>query len=297
MPFSCIPLPGTGAARPARLRAPSLRQSLPLLHGRRALVVVAHPDDETIGAGAQLGRFEDVRILQVTDGAPRSGQDATAAGCASWRDYAALRRRELDAALGLAGISPDRLDRLGFADQDASFHLAAIVRQIVQRIEDWRPELVLTHAYEGGHPDHDATAFAAHAACAVLDGAAPELVEMAGYHAGQDGGTRFQEFLPHPGLPVLSLPLGPAQRALKRRMLDAHASQARTLAPFRDDVERFRRAPAYGFVCAPHAGPLNYERFAWGMTGERWRALAAEASRTLGPEDGMDRRLEGAGWL
>jgi len=273
---------------------PASRQQLPFDHRQRALVVVAHPDDETIGAGAQLGRFAAIRILHTTDGAPRTGPDVEAAGCTSARDYAALRHGELRRALALAGITPDRLDSLGFADQDASFHMAALTRLVMHRIEDERPDVVLTHAYEGGHPDHDATAFAVHAACALLGGKAPLIVEMAGYHGagesgGGTGGTTYQDFLPHPGIPVCTVAFSETGRALKRRMLDAHASQACTLVPFRDDVERFRRAPAYDFTRPPHDGPLNYDRYSWGMTGQRWRALAAEALRTLG--------LEGAGCL
>ncbi|MBP2312591.1 PIG-L deacetylase family protein [Azospirillum soli] len=282
MPFSCI-----DEAPPAS-RRPDVCGHLPFDLGQRALVVVAHPDDETIGAGAHLGRLKEVRILHTTDGAPRSGVDAEAAGCTGVLEYAALRRLELERALAQAGVTADRLDSLGFADQDASFHLAALTRLVMHRIEDRAPDVVLTHAYEGGHPDHDATAFAVHAACALLDGAAPSIVEMAGYH-GADGMTNVQEFLPAPGIPVHTVTLDPAARRLKRRMLDAHASQAATLAPFRDDVEQFRRAPAYDFTTPPHPGLLNYDRFPWGMTGERWRGLAAEALRTLG--------LEGAGCL
>lgn len=285
MPFPCI-----DEAPPASRRPP------PFDFGERALVIVAHPDDETIGAGARLGRFARLRILHTTDGAPRTGPDAEAAGCATAADYAALRRRELERALALAGVAPDRLDGLGFADQGASYHLASLTRLVMHRIEDERPDLVLTHAYEGGHPDHDATAFAVHAACALLDGVAPRIVEMAGYHGGAEGGgTVFQEFLPDPGIPVHTVVLDPAERALKRRMLDAHASQARTLAAFRDDLERFRDAPAYDFTRAPHDGPLNYDRFAWGITGQRWRALAAEALRTLGLANRNGRRPQGEG--
>ena len=56
------------------------------------MIVVAHPDDETIGLGAQLGRFEDALLVHLTDGAPRDGEDARNYGFASVADYAAARR-------------------------------------------------------------------------------------------------------------------------------------------------------------------------------------------------------------
>ena len=37
---------------------------------RRVMIIVAHPDDETIGMGAQLCRLHNSLLLQVTDGAP-----------------------------------------------------------------------------------------------------------------------------------------------------------------------------------------------------------------------------------
>jgi hypothetical protein len=59
-------------------------------------------------------------------------------------------------------------------------------------------------------------------------------------------------------------------------MLGCFRTQSETLAPFGVDAERFRLAPAYDFAQPPHPGALFYEQFDWGMTGDRFRAIARE---------------------
>ena len=60
-------------------------------------------------------------------------------------------------------------------------------------------------------------------------------------------------------------------------MLACFRTQADVLAPFGTEQETFRPAPRYDFTAAPHPGPLLYEGFGWGWTGQRWRDLAASA--------------------
>src|SRR3954452_3523864 len=67
-------------------------------------IVVAHPDDETIGFAGQFRRVANLLVVHVTDGAPRDALDAIAAGYPGWESYAAARERELDLAMGEAGI-------------------------------------------------------------------------------------------------------------------------------------------------------------------------------------------------
>jgi LmbE family N-acetylglucosaminyl deacetylase len=69
-------------------------------------VVVAHPDDETIGAGASLRLFRRLVLVHVTDGAPRDLRDARAAGFETCADYAAARVRELRDALDVGQCRP-----------------------------------------------------------------------------------------------------------------------------------------------------------------------------------------------
>ncbi len=247
-------------------------------------VVVAHPDDETIGAGATLPLFRRLLLVHVTDGAPRDMEDARAAGFDDAAGYAAARRRELDAALAAGGVRAERA-ALGAADQGASLRMAELSRALAALLERHGARAVLTHPYEGGHPDHDAAAFCARAAASLLarggGGAeAPPLAEMAFYHAGPEGWA-VGRFLPGGPAPTAAALTG-EERARKRAMLDAFATQASTLALFPAGDEVFRPAPDYDFAAPPHAGALLYERFPWGMDGPRWRRLASDARRDLG---------------
>lgn len=243
-------------------------------------LVVAHPDDETLGAGAMMPLFRRLLLVQVTDGAPRNLEDARAAGFDTAAAYAEARQHELDAALVAGGVRAERLV-LGAADQGASLDMAALSRTLAAHLRQRGIRTVLTHPYEGGHPDHDAVAFIARAAASLLarEGAASALIEMPFYHAAADGWAVGQ-FLPGPA--PIALPLTEAERARKRAMLAAFTTQASTLGQFPIEQEAFRPAPDYDFAAPPHPGTLLYERFPWGMDGPRWRHLAAEAKRALG---------------
>lgn len=250
-------------------------------------VVAAHPDDEVIGAGGLLQRFRGERwIVHVTDGAPADMHDARAAGCSTREQYVQLRRDELYAAIAHAGLNRDACIALDVPDQHASFRMADLSGELARTLDDLRPDLVVTHPYEGGHPDHDATAFAVRAAARLIDGSggrAPVMFEMTSYHAGSDG-IRTGAFLSGDP-PATLLELSPAESSRKAAMLACFASQAAVLAYFGDlSHELLRRAPACDFTRAPHPGRLFYEHFDWGIDGPRWRSLAADALGILGLE-------------
>ena len=238
-------------------------------------MVVAHPDDEIIGAGNYLACLpEDERkqatIVYATGGVPRDRRFAHEVGFATREEYAEARRRERDAALQLAGLSPDQCLDLGYTDQEVCFEIWELVARLSGVVR--QADVVLTHAYEGGHPDHDACALA----CRHVVGDDPKLMEFAGYHRGPNG-LVVHEFLAGCDLPVSILELNAEQRARKQRMYDCHRSQQRVLQAFSTAHEKFRAAPAYDFRKPPHAGTLHYETLGWPITGDVWREAVARA--------------------
>lgn len=260
--------------------------------------IAAHPDDEVLGAGAQLVRDPPPLIVHVTDGAPRDPRDARERGFLSREAYAEARAQEAREALALAGIGAERIVSLGVVDQEAALSLAPLARRLARLLGELQVQTVFTHPYEGGHPDHDATAFVVHAACALLarergEEAIPHVFEFTSYHAS-GGGLATGVFLaPNRAATPASAPdgdvvveLSAAAREAKTRMLASFRSQWSMVALFPVHAERFRRAPYYRFTVSPHPSPLHYERLGWGWTAERWRALAAAALDQLGLPQG-----------
>jgi LmbE family N-acetylglucosaminyl deacetylase len=247
------------------------------------LLIVAHPDDEAIGAGGILAGIRDAVVAHVTDGAPRDDRYAQSKGFQTREEYARARRREVVNALGHVGITPERCRGLGYVDGEASLHLLELVFDIARLIDEVRPEIVLTHPYEGGHSDHDATAFAVQLACGVLrrdNVPTPIVLELTSYH-NVSGTRRVFQFLPFLGSEQRTIRLTDSEKTLKKAMYEEFVSQSHVLERFPISIERFRPAPRYLFTQAPHDGQLDYERFCTLITGAEWRKNAEKALETI----------------
>lgn len=111
------------------------------------LFLLAHQDDDvflTCRILAALRANDEVACIYLTDGGPLSE----------------LRNRESHAVLTGLGVAPNRIYCLGTAakipDGTLYEHLEAAHRALHQALDQLpAPSTVMTHAWEGGHQDHD----------------------------------------------------------------------------------------------------------------------------------------------
>ncbi|MES2134913.1 MAG: PIG-L family deacetylase [Patescibacteria group bacterium] len=252
-----------------------------ILDDSRIAVVVAHPDDESIAFGAQLPRFPRCLMVHVTDGAPESPKEWQKNGFDTQAEYAVARADELKNALDIAGHTGPRVS-LGVTDQQVAFQLIENIERLVTLFINNNIRFVLTHSYEGGHPDHDATAFAVHMAKAIMakEKLPLEIIEAPIYR-GEIEDITWQSFVPSKNNKTFSLPLSAEERNLKEQLFEAHKSQQTTFPKVSLKEEQLRVAPAYNFTQLPNEGILSRIFTKAKLTEDRWLELTNEASQAF----------------
>lgn len=120
----------------------------------RTLVVAAHPDDETLGAGGFIAT-QSARGLEITVAAVTDGEQAYP----EHTQLAEVRRNEQTEALSRLGVSADKIVRFGMPDNgvteredELAERLEAMVTRDTLVVAPWRGDF---------HPDHQACGRAA----------------------------------------------------------------------------------------------------------------------------------------
>lgn len=134
----------------------------------RVLVIVPHPDDETIATGGliqlALACGAAVHVIIASDGDDNPWPQRwlekrwriDAAARARW---GARRRQEALSALAVLGVSPNQVECLGWPDQgltEALLHDDTCAAILADRIERFAPSVLVAPALADCHPDHSA---------------------------------------------------------------------------------------------------------------------------------------------
>lgn len=174
-----------------------------------AVIVVPHPDDETLGAGGMIARLRScgvkVTVVAVTDG--ENAYPDTA-------NLGEVREREQSVALDRLGVGPDHVRRLRFPDsgvaareQDLIDLLLPVVSSDVHIVAPWQKDF---------HPDHEACGRAAEAVAKIKE-AQLTFYFFWTWHRGTPALLD--------GLRLVSFPLTAKERGAKHDALLCHQSQ------------------------------------------------------------------------
>lgn len=224
----------------------------------RLLVLVAHQDDETACAGL-LQRSSERMIIYATNGAPSDRFFWDKYG--SRDGYSSVRRGEAFSAA--AKIGPAKLEFLQFGDQDLFRALDEAFRVVSDIVRQYKPNIILVPAYEGGHPDHDSCSFLG----ALLRRRLQARVwEMPLYHRSQTGKLICQTFRTQNGTECVS-PLSRKELQIRDCVVASYVSQTDLRDFISGNAEVFRPQADYDYSRPPHEGLLNYEFWEWPVSG------------------------------
>jgi LmbE family N-acetylglucosaminyl deacetylase len=209
----------------------------------KVLAMVAHPDDEVLGAGGTLARHasrgDEVHIAFLTDGVGARSEDQAAA------------KRRADAAKQAAGHLGAREPRfLGFPDNRLDgVALLDVVKAAEAVVTDVRPDTIYTHHAGDLNIDHVLCHRAVMTACRPLPGSSVRRIFAIEIASSTEWAlAASNSFVPNRFVDIS------ASRAAKQRALESYAEEMRPFPHARSHeaikaLEHWRGASA-GLACA-----------------------------------------------
>ena len=189
------------------------------------LVVAAHPDDETLGAGATIARLaerEDVHLLVLTDGVrgrfPGAYTNLLDSAQHEYHRACLIREAECRAAADMLGIK-DRTFARFFDQQLDVIPLGRITQEIERHLGGVR--WVLTHGTQDLNQDHRRTCEAVRVATRVWGGS--PILRVWGFKVDPNDGS--QHALGY--VEVDGSPVGYCHMAKLRNALACYKSELR----------------------------------------------------------------------
>ncbi len=135
------------------------------------LVVVPHPDDETLGAGGSIRKHiiggDTVYVVFVTLG--EKCYYAHGLGPIPFDFVASLRREEALEAMRILGVPAGNIYFLGFPDMEVMYRIDELVGVFRRLIASLKPNIIYCPHIEDGHRDHRATCIALKQALSIMD--------------------------------------------------------------------------------------------------------------------------------
>jgi LmbE family N-acetylglucosaminyl deacetylase len=187
---------------------------------RRVVVVAAHPDDESLGAGGLLAtaheRGLEIDLVLLTAGELSHPRSPT-------HSRAQLAQRRLgEAKDALCAVAPGAaVTMLALGDGTVADSEAAVAARLVDLIGDGELTLLAAPWRHDGHPDHEAAGRAAAVAARRTDAALVEY-PVWWWHWGTPGDA--------PWAAIRRLQLSDRARACKHLAIAAHTSQVESLS-------------------------------------------------------------------
>ncbi len=233
------------------------------------LFVFAHPDDEVLGASSLLDKYgEDARVVFITDGMPPKDEDPEYyPPHTSFPDYgseyAAMRRNEAIKALSVFGVARERIFFLDSTDTKLIDDIEKCRKILEELFATLNPSMIITHAYEGGHIDHDLTCLIVNLILHNLRSIVRAVLMEAYIYNYEDGKYNHNRRLSSCLCPI-QIALADNHKIQKQMALSHYSSQESDIQHFdpsaRENFRDWVDVPHLGrFLEPPHSGILQYE--------------------------------------